>query len=401
MDDKFTKLRCREGGSRKLSLPKTVFPQFRTTPKEYILPNRTNSQSNLALSGASREHGGALRAVLVLLVSLSLAGVGVAYTFGYVVPPGTMGVRQNLYPPRKGFEREALPPGYHWSIPVYSTIHFLPSTVQLMHFHRDRGAYTDAHDVLEIQTTDGSSVNVDLTVFYRFFTAPSNDYPSGEDSHGGPAELLQKVGTEETWRPYLTPAIVKSLKESLGRLSTSQFYNPELREREVAKALKSINKGLNANGIEVLEILLRRYTYEEKIDNAIFEKNLQDQEENLSLAAARLAKEKADLERIAAEKDAEIKTLRVTGKNAAEVKRAEADRYNTEKRAKGDLLVAKAQAEVDRARAGVLANATGSEVYVAKEMAPLLKSLKGGIVSDIDPYNLPSWMGRLGVTEEK
>lgn len=341
--------------------------------------------------------GGIIISLAVILALLLFAVVGVAYTFGYVVPPGSMGVRQRLLPPNKGFQEEALPPGYHWSIPVYSTIHYVPSTIQLMHFHRDRSSYPESHDVLEIQTTDGSSVNVDVTIFYRFFSRPQHAPGKEQLVHGGPADLLQLVGTEEKWRPYITIAVVKSLKESLGRLSTSEFYDPDLREREVARAQQAINDGLNKAGIKVLEILLRRYTYEEKIDNAIFEKNLQDQEESLSLAAARFAKQKADLERIAAEKDADIKTVLVTGENKAKVKRAEAERYEAEKKAQGDLLVAKSQAEVDRDRASVLANATGADVYVAKKMAPLLKSLRGGIVDEIDPYDLGSWMERFGV----
>jgi hypothetical protein len=311
--------------------------------------------------------------------------------FGYVVSPGQMGVRQVTLGPMQGFSKRGLTPGYHWSIPLYSKIHFIPSTLQQLHLHRDSRQYPDSPGSLEVQTTDGSSVDVDLSIWYYF-------YPDSSTEHGGPAELLKQVGYAPDWQAHIQTAVINELKKALGRLSTSQFYNPELREAEVASAKAEMNRRLKEDGIGIEAVLLRRYTYtEQRIDRAIFEKNLQDQEEALNAAASRLAEARAALEKVSANWDAKIKTLQVQAENKIRVIRSEADLYQKERNAQGDLSVAEATAQVERKKAGVLASTKGAEVFVARELAPLLASLKGGLIDQLDPYDLESWVERLGV----
>lgn len=333
--------------------------------------------------------------IVVFLVLVSALFFVLSYIFGYVIEPGQMGVRQVNFGPYQGFTKEALRPGYHGSIPFYSKVHILPESIQIFNLHRERGSDFGSASV-EVQTTDGSSVDIDLSVLSRFYAQPGKD---GELRHGGPADLVQKVGTSAAqWRATLTRVVVDELRRALGRLSTSEFYNPIERESRINEAHSNINKRLAEFGIKVEAILLRRYIYtESRIDNAIFQKNLQDQEERLNGAASKLAAAKANLEGVAAEWDAKIATLIIQGNNRAKIIRSQGDLFVSEQTARGDLLVAKAQADIERKKAEVLANTQGSEVFVAKEMTPLLNSLRGGIVTDIDPYDLEAWMKRLGM----
>ena len=348
-------------------------------------PNSPTPDSKGLLAGLL---GSAFGLCLVLIVAF----LGIVYMFGSVVYPGEMGLRQITFGPYKGFGVVALPPGYHWSIPLYSKIHFIPKTLQQLHLTRDTEKHAHSKGSLEVQTTDGSSVDVDLSIWYKFSDRTT-------ETHGGPADLLQRVGNSDDWIEHINTAVVSELKKTLGKLSTSQFYNPNLREKQMSRARDEMNERLAADGIIVDAVLLQRYTYtEERIDRAIFEKNLQDQEERLNAAASKLAKSKAELEQVAAEWDAKIATLKVEGENRDRIIRSEAELYEVRRRADGDLLLAKSKAEVDRLLGGVLANSNGAEIYVAKELAPLLGSLKGGIVSEIDPYNLDDWIKRLGVT---
>ena len=94
------------------------------------------------------------------------------------------------------------------------------------------------------------------------------------------------------------------------------------------------------------------------------------------------------------ENDAKIKNLLVEGKSKVEVVLSEASLYEASKKADGNLLVAKATAEVDRAKAQALTTVEGAEVYIAREMAPLLKTLSGGVVSNIDQYDLRAWIDK-------
>lgn len=344
----------------------------------------------------SGTRGSAPLRVLMLLLGLAIMGGALVYTFGYIVWPGEIGVRQITFGPAQGFSKVGLKPGYHWSVPWYSSIHKVPQTLQSLDLHRDQDLYPESVGALEVQTTDGSSVDVDITVLYRFFP----DSVMNEDGtmvHGGPADLLLRVGYAGDWLEHIQTAVINELKKSLGRLSTEQFYRPDLREPQVARALDELRKRLSVDGIRVESILVKRYTYtEERIDREIFEKNLQDQEERLNIAASQLSQARAELEQVAADWDAQIKTLEVTGEREVRVIESEADRYQREKRAEGDLLVAKAKAEVDRLKATALARSKGASVYIARETVPVIGALRGGLVTGIDPFDLEAWMDRFG-----
>lgn len=309
-----------------------------------------------------------------------------------------MGVRQIAFGPAQGYSKEGLDPGYHWSIPFYSRIYLVPRTVQVLHMHREGKEGDSDFGPLEIQTADRSTVDVDISVLIKFLDKPGEQ--EGQ-AHGGPANLLNNIGADwDAWARYIHRTADDQLKRTLGVLSTADFYDPMLREREVQAAQLAMNKMVAPYGIGVEVILLRRYSYRaDRIDNAIFQKNLQDQEERLNVAASKFAQAQADLAQVEAEGDARILTLKVEGDNKVRVVRSEGDLYEKQKIAEADLLVAKAKAEVDKLRASALARSVGADVYVAREMSPLLGSLKGGVVSNVDPYDLESWMKRLGVTE--
>ena len=343
---------------------------------------------------AVSESGSALKGLLYLVVLLVVAVTTIFYIFGYVVPPGNLGVRQITMGPRQGFSPEGLPPGYHGSIPFLSKIHFVPQGVQVFDIRKDP-ARVGKGSALLITTADGASVEVDVSILVRFYAGVVKD---GQEPHGGPADLVGKLGVDsEKWRHHIVTVGADLLNRSLSVLHAAQFYDPHLRETALRESEKKMREILKDYGVSVEGVLLRRYTYvDPRIDKEIFDKNLQLQEEKFNEQAGRLAEAKAKLEQVSAEWDAKIETLRVDGVNKARILRSEADLYEREKRALADLEYSKAQAEVDRLKAGALAQASG-DVYVAREMAPLLGSLKGGLVSETDPYDLDAWLRKLGL----
>ncbi|MDC0357918.1 SPFH domain-containing protein [Oligoflexia bacterium] len=346
------------------------------------------------------ESGAIIKGLLSLIILIAIVVCGIAYTFGYVVPPGMIGIRRIGVGPGQGYSEKALDPGYHWGVPFlsYSTVHLVPQTVQILNFHRDRKNYPDSPGSLDVQTTDGAKVLVDLTLFARFY---KNAGTTDSIQHGGPADLIKEVGLlEGDWYNRIYRNADDELRRGLGKLSTAEFYNPLLREKQVRIGMQGMNRDLARFGIKVDAVLLRRYTYvAEPINDAIFRKNLQDQEERLNATLTQFAEVTAELEQKRADYDARIKTLMVEGQSDAKVVRSEGNLYEEKKMAEANLLVAKAVAEVDRLKAGALAQSAASEIYVARELAPMLGSLKGGIVTALDPYNLDKWSERLGVSE--
>lgn len=340
------------------------------------------------------QSGAALRTVLLLLVILLVLFSFVAYTFGYVVPPGYIGVRQILVGPDQGFKPLGLMPGYHVAIPFRSKIHVFPRGIQLIDVVQGSSRPdTVATKGLDITTADGAYVEIGASVVARLFDRPK------DAEHGGPADLIRKFGTgPDMWRVNTVAVASDQLNRSLSALHAQQFYDPKFRESALEAAEIATRDILKGYGIKVESLLLDHYTFVDKrIDDAIFRKNIQSQEEKLNDQSSKLSAVKAELEQVSAQWDAKIELLRVDGANKAMVTRSEAELYEKEKQSTGDLDYAKAVAEVEKLKAEALSQAAGADIYVARSMAPLLSSIKGGIVEGQDPYDLDGWMKKLGV----
>lgn len=350
------------------------------------------------MSHVHRQSGRVFASVITLVIIIGLVLTGIAYTFGYVVPVGYMGVRQVIVGPGQGFQNTGLLPGYYGAIPFRSRIHLVPLKLQIIDIEKPSNrSEAGPSQGLEITTADGAYIQLNLSVVARFYREPSSD---PKNPHGGPADLVERVSLSPSqWRSQIVSIASDRLNRSLSALHAAQFYDPAPREAALRDAEQAMRSALNPYGIRVERVLLDHYTYvDKKIDAAIFRKNIQSQEEKLNEQASKLSEVRAKLEQVSAEWDAKIESLRVSGQNSSSVLRSEADLYEKEERAKADLEYAKASAEVDKLKAGAISQSAGGEVYVAREMAPLLSSIKGGLVQEGDPYDLEGWLKRLGVT---
>ncbi|MCB0347078.1 MAG: hypothetical protein KDD66_18300, partial [Bdellovibrionales bacterium] len=355
------------------------------------------------------------------------------FTFGKIVPPSSIGIRHNGFDLfgviSKGYGEVGLKPGLHWRIPGgVSDIILLPRGFQFIQFTaRDRSG--DRNEAsLEIPTRDGSKVLADITLVVRLFDepgispfatfseklAPTDNVPVASESdsddgdavpivtykthdHGGPRELIANFTAERDRQlQNFSEVAHDALKQHLAKLTTTDYYNPVLRERAALESQDSVNTAVAGEGMELWAALVRRYVYaEQEIDNQIFAKNLQDQQERLNAAKSTLAEVQAKTERESALWDAKIKDLNVSGGAQVQVIRSEGELEEAKKRAKGDLLVATATAQIDEKKADALNEIAGSDVYVARELATILGTLKGGVVSDLDPFDISNWVQKL------
>jgi regulator of protease activity HflC (stomatin/prohibitin superfamily) len=330
------------------------------------------------------ESGRFLTSFLVLLALIGGALAVIAFVFGTVVPVGAVGVRKIAFGPGQGLRHASLAPGLQWAVPYYSTIYMVPQTLRILDFAAPRS--------LDIPTVDGTTVDIDAAVVYRFF--PTQGESDGV-KHGGPSDLIQNVGaTDAQWSRYLSQVAENELKRALSALSTVEFYEPGAREARVKVAEEVLRERLAPLGVDVKAVLLRRYRYRDEIDQAIFKKNLQELESAYNKVAGEFAEAQRDVNKVEADGNVAIQNLEKRGVGDAEIIRSEGDLYRREKHAQGDLLVAEAKANVDRARSEVLSK-VGGEVYVALQLAQFLASLKGGVVSNVDPYDFDTWVKKL------
>lgn len=375
--------------------------------------------------------GGALGLIIVVGIVISV----LFFTFGKIVPPYAIGIRHNGFNVfgvlEKGYGKVGLRPGLHWRIPGgVSDIILLPRGFQFVQFTTGDQTGDRNEAALEIPTFDGSKILTDLTLVVRLFDESGvspfatkevesstkkelEAAKSGEDrvpvltyqtrEHGGPKELISNYTADRDKQlKNFSDVAHDVLKQHLAKLSTTEYYNPALREEAALDSQDAINEAIAPVGIELWATLVRRYVYaEEEIDNQIFAKNLQDQQERLNDAKSRLADAQASTEREAALWDAKIKDLNVEGGAQVQVIRSEGELEESKMRAKGDLLVATAVADIDEKKAAALNEIAGSDVYVARELATILGTLKGGVISGLDPYDISSWVEKLTKGNEK
>jgi regulator of protease activity HflC (stomatin/prohibitin superfamily) len=339
-----------------------------------------------------RESGRAITSLLVFIAIIATALGVVAFIFGTIVPVGHVGVRKIAFGPGQGLVTRPLQPGFHWTIPVYSTVYDVPQTIQIIDFARDVSKNQSSFGSLDIPTIDGTTVDIDAAILYRFYAQAGT---TDGVKHGGAQDLINSVGaTDVQWRKYLSQVAENELKRALSALSTVDFYDPKAREDRVKVAQDQLQAALAPVGVKVDAVLVRRYTYRAEIDQAIFKKNLQELESAYNKVAGEFAAARRDVNKVESDGNVQIQNLEKQGVGEAEQIRSEGDLYRREKMAQGSLLVAEAKANVDKQKSEVLSK-VGSDVYVALQLAQSLASLKGGVVANVDPYDFDGWVKRL------
>jgi regulator of protease activity HflC (stomatin/prohibitin superfamily) len=351
-------------------------------------------------SRLSTQRGIGAVGLLVTLFIFAAAFLGLIFTFGVVVPPGKIGVRQIYFDtvvgPKQGFSNKALLPGYHGNIPFLARIHLLPSTWMPIHFNAARSEKPGEFVLppLTVKSSDGVTVHLDLTVTVRLRSAQD------QDGQGGPYSLLVNVGTTpDQWVQLIRTSTNKHLVEALKGLTAEDFYNHKKRRPCEERGTEALKKSLASVGIEVGSVLLRRFEYENRqIEEAIFQKNLQQVEHVLGIMKRRLAEEKTITAKRISDIDREISVVSKNAQVRADATREQAQANLMKARVEGEALVTLSRAAIDKQRAQLLAETDGADMYVARQLTPILSSLKGGVISDINPYDLKRWVENLGVT---
>ena len=173
----------------------------------------------------------------------------------------------------------------------------------------------------------------------------------------------------------MIPRAQQDLRRALGELDAEDFYRGDKRVEKSAAAQVSLEAELKDKGIEVLQVLIRRYTYDQRYQQAIEQRKIQDQTVYKNEAEAKSASANAAKNKIVAEGAAAVQVELARGE--AEVKKleAEADLYRRKKAADGDLLVKLAEAQGTELENQAL-RGVGSENMVGLRMADALRGTR-------------------------
>ena len=326
-----------------------------------------------------------LRAVLPFVAVVIVTKLLIWSCFTYVGPNqyGIKIVRVPVFGGERGVHREVYDPGFHVILKFFGLeeMYFLPRDVQVLDLTGAREEVSQEAKVTKaahIQTSDGFFVDVDVSVLYHVVD------PYLVFTRLGPGRQFEENG--------IVPRAEPVLKQSLGELTTEEFYNSPLRwqKSELAKTL--LNREVAQYGLAVDQVLVRYFRYTEEIQKNIEEKKLKDQLVFTNQAQSRAASEGAKLQKAIQEGKAAVDVKLQEGRAYVTTKEAERDLYFRKKRAEADLLVKLAEAKKTQLRNDALQGA-GSDRMVGLKMAEVYKGLEVIVLpSDgaggVNPLNL-------------
>jgi len=304
-------------------------------------------------------HSRKLRIAAVVVVVLLLA----VSSFLVYVGPDQYGIKVVKIGANRGVHKEIYDVGYHFIIPFgFEEMHTMPRSFQVLELTNSpetAAGLAMREKPAHIQTSDGFFVDVDVSILYHI-----------EDPHKvftsiGPGTLYISNG--------IVPKAEPVLKETLGELTTEEFYNSPLRVAKTQIAKDKLNNELVSKGIRIDQVLVRYFMYSPEIQN-IEDKKLKDQLVFKNQAEARAATEGAFLKKVQQEGEMNVKVKLSEGQAYVTKRAAEKELYARKMRARADLLVRLAEAKKAELRNAALQGA-GSDRMVGLRMAQALRGL--------------------------
>lgn len=297
--------------------------------------------------------------------------------FFVYVEPNEYGIKVVRVGLTRGVQKEIYHAGLTFVLPFgLQKMYRLPKGIQVLeltNFSETAAAIARKDRAAHIQTSDGFFVDVDVSILYHIKD------PYLVFTTIGPGNLFEDNG--------IIPKAEPALKETLGKLTTEEFYNSPMRVQKAEEAKSLLNSELNIKGIEVDQVLVRYFIYSPEIQKNIEAKKLQDQMVFTNQSAARAAKEEAQLKKIVQEGMVITAVEIENGKAYVTRKIAEKDLYARKVKANADLQVKLAEAEKVRLRNEAL-KGLGSERMVGLKMADAYKGLDVIILPSDGPHGV-------------
>jgi len=280
------------------------------------------------------------------------------FIFGYQkVPLDRMGVVTDNF--GSGVQQEDREPGYIFILPGFQTLSLWDPTVQVIHLEKSDRSDTRVH----IRGKDQYTTHLDMTVVYRI--------RRNEMGKTMAWAAAKKLGSMAKLHEIAIRNSNKVIWEVMSDLNTEEFYGTAKRTEHSERAHQVLNGALKEEGLEVLDVMVRKIDYDANFESRLLEKQLLEQDQLLQASLARAEKEKqvtekiqketeAAVKRISEERDKDVKTILAekdktlrqiegdTSRYTVEVTSG-AQRYLKEKTAEGNLLVDRARAKGEEA----------------------------------------------------
>ncbi len=302
-------------------------------------------------------------------VKLALAALVIlAFAYGsflVYVEPNQYGIKAIKIGAHRGIQRDIYGAGLHFVLPFgIQQMYVLPKDIQVLeltNYKETASQFAWIEKAAHIQTSDGFFVDVDVSIVYHIAD------PYMVFTTIGPGNLYIHNG--------IIPKTEPVLKETLGELTTEEFYNSNLRVEKASRAKMRLNQELSDKGLLVDQLLIRYFRYSDEIQKNIEEKKLKDQLVFKNQAEARAATESANLKKVTQEGEMLYKIKLSEGEAYVTRRQAEKDLYVRKTHARADLLIKLAEAKKTELRNTAL-QGQGSDRMVGLRMAETLNGLE-------------------------
>jgi len=295
--------------------------------------------------------------------------IGIYNMLFVYVQPGTVALKEIKIGVKRGISEKVHKPGLLFRKPFgMEFVHVFPNTLlvfEMTNFpdieSRQNEVNYRADKAAHVQTSDGFFVDVDCTILYRIVD------PYKVIRIIGPGRLYEDNG--------IMPKAEPVLKQTLGQLTTEEFYNSPLRYSKAQLARDQLNDLLEPKGIKIEHLLVRYFVYSDEIQKNIEEKKLKDQLVFKNQSEGRAAIEEAKLKRMTEEGKASVKVKLQEGQAYITMKNADKNLYIRQRQAEADLLIKLAEAKKTELKNEAL-RTRGSDRLVGLEMAKVLEGLE-------------------------
>ena len=273
-----------------------------------------------------------MRRIMLPIIALVLLLKVLMWACLVYVGPSELGIKVVRIPVlgARGVHKEVYNTGFHVVLKPFDIekMYLFPKDLQVLDLTGSReeaAREASISKAAHIQTSDGFFVDIDVSILYNVVD---------------PYLVFTRLGTGRLFESSgIVPKAEPVLKQTLGELTTEEFYNSPLRTQKVQQAKDLLSRDLAEYGLRVDNILVRYFRYTDEIQKNIEEKKLKDQLVFKNQAEGRAATEGAKLKKVIQEGQASVDIKLQEGQAYITTKDAERDLYVRSKHAEADLLV--------------------------------------------------------------
>ena len=295
-----------------------------------------------------------------ITVGLGLAAImGYDSTFTYI-KPNEVGIKQskfsegldkkNIY---RGGEMYCTPPGV--------TFHTFPTTKITLDFNdrkmeadlEGKVAGYDHEPALKIPSSDGFQNTFEITIIYHITDAQ---------------RVRENSGIGEGYKEYVKTKVQPALLKTLGVIPAEGLITVTKRIDATRAAAVMLSGELTPVGMDVDDVLIRKFSYPESYQAKIHATVLQEQLGVTRIEQRKAAEREAEVKKIDSQGLANVEVEKQRAKSLVQTITAGYQNYQNTKNAEGELLVKKAEAEGQR-QVNLAYEGAGAERILGVQMA--------------------------------